>query len=83
MQRRSATVAVSDAGDVIGSAIAEKPASKGLDLEEEESEETLADPEPGRPMRPDAFAEAYRQLCQQPGGAWTSEQEIPPFGERR
>jgi NAD(P)-dependent dehydrogenase (short-subunit alcohol dehydrogenase family) len=32
-------------------------------------------------MRPDAVAEAYWALYQQPADAWTFEQEIRPFGE--
>ena len=37
---------------------------------------------PGRLMRPEAVAEAYWQLYRQPPDAWSSEQEIRPFGER-
>jgi hypothetical protein len=33
-------------------------------------------------MRPDAVAEAYWALHQQPMDAWTFEQEIRPYGER-
>ena len=35
-----------------------------------------------RLMRPEAVAEAYWQLYQQPRDAWTFELEIRPFGEK-
>jgi len=38
--------------------------------------------EPGRLMRPEAVAEAYWTLYQQPRDAWSSEMEIRPFGEK-
>ena len=38
--------------------------------------------EPGALMRPEAVAEAYWALYQQPADAWTFEQEIRPFGEK-
>ena len=37
---------------------------------------------PGRLMRPDAVADAYWHLYQQPADAWTFELEIRPAGER-
>jgi hypothetical protein len=37
---------------------------------------------PGRLMRPDAVADAYWQLYQQPPDAWTFELEIRPAGEQ-
>ena len=37
--------------------------------------------EPGQLMRPEAVAEAYWALHQQPRDAWTFEQEIRPFAE--
>jgi hypothetical protein len=45
-------------------------------------EEALARLEPGVLMRPEAVAEAYWQLYQQPRDAWTFELEIRPFGEK-
>ena len=47
-----------------------------------QGEEALANLEPGVLMRPQAVAEAYWQLYQQPADAWTFEQEIRPFGEK-
>jgi hypothetical protein len=38
--------------------------------------------QPGQLMRPEAVAETYWALHQQPIDAWTFEQEIRPFGER-
>jgi NAD(P)-dependent dehydrogenase (short-subunit alcohol dehydrogenase family) len=38
--------------------------------------------DPNRLMRPEAVAESYWQLYQQPRDAWTFEQEIRPFGEK-
>jgi len=49
-------------------------------LTEREGQGALDDPE--RLMRPEAVAEAYWQLYQQPADAWTFEQEIRPFKER-
>ena len=43
--------------------------------------EATADLDPGRLMRPEAVAEAYWALYQQPRDAWSSEMEIRPFGE--
>ena len=37
---------------------------------------------PGRLMRPDAVADAYWHLYQQPADAWTFELEIRPAGEK-
>jgi len=47
-----------------------------------QGEDALARLEPGVLMRPEAVAEAYWQLYQQPRDAWTFEQEIRPFGEK-
>jgi NAD(P)-dependent dehydrogenase (short-subunit alcohol dehydrogenase family) len=47
-----------------------------------EGEEALRNLDPNRLMRPEAVAETYWQLYQQPRDAWTSEQEIRPFGEK-
>lgn len=49
-------------------------------LTEREGSNALDDPE--RLMRPEAVAEAYWQLYQQPADAWTFEHEIRPFKER-
>ncbi|MGH8516128.1 MAG: SDR family NAD(P)-dependent oxidoreductase [Panacagrimonas sp.] len=49
-------------------------------LTEREGPAALDDPQ--RLMRPEAVAEAYWQLYQQPADAWTFEQEIRPFKER-
>lgn len=51
-------------------------------IREREGDGALANLEPGRLMRPEAVAEAYWQLYQQPPDAWTFEQEIRPFGEK-
>ena len=51
-------------------------------IRERESETALQNLPPGRLMRPQAEAEAYWQLYQQPRDAWTFEQEIRPFGEK-
>jgi NAD(P)-dependent dehydrogenase (short-subunit alcohol dehydrogenase family) len=45
-------------------------------------EAALADLPPGRLMRPDAVADAYWHLYQQPPDAWTFELEIRPAGEK-
>ena len=45
-------------------------------------EAALARLAPGVLMRPEAVAEAYWALYQQPADAWTFEQEIRPFGEK-
>ncbi len=46
-----------------------------------EGEDALNNLDPNRLMRPDAVAETYWRLYQQPRDAWTFEQEIRPFGE--
>ncbi len=47
-----------------------------------EGDAALENLEPGRLMRPEAVADSYWQLYQQPRDAWTSEMEIRPFGEK-
>jgi hypothetical protein len=47
-----------------------------------EGEDALANLSPDRLMRPEAVAEAYWTLYQQPHDAWSSEMEIRPFGEK-
>ena len=47
-----------------------------------EGDEALANLPPDRLMRPQAIADAYWALYQQPRDAWTFEMEIRPFGER-
>jgi NAD(P)-dependent dehydrogenase (short-subunit alcohol dehydrogenase family) len=47
-----------------------------------EGEEGLANLPPDRLMRPEAVAEAYWSLYQQPRDAWSSELEIRPFAEK-
>ena len=47
-----------------------------------EGEDALSNLDPNRLMRPEAVAESYWQLYQQPCDAWTFEQEIRPFGEK-
>ena len=42
----------------------------------------LAGREAAKLMRPEAVADAYWALHQQPSDAWTFEQEIRPFGEK-
>ncbi|GGC86657.1 SDR family NAD(P)-dependent oxidoreductase [Chelatococcus reniformis] len=51
-------------------------------IREHEGEEALANLDPDRLMRPEAVAETYWALYQQPRDAWTSEMEIRPFGEK-
>jgi NAD(P)-dependent dehydrogenase (short-subunit alcohol dehydrogenase family) len=51
-------------------------------IREREGEVGLANLEPGRLMRPEAVAESYWQIYQQPSDAWTFEQEIRPCGEK-
>ena len=51
-------------------------------IRERGGEDALKNLDPGVLMRPDAVAEAYWQLYQQPRDAWTFEQEIRPFGEK-
>jgi NAD(P)-dependent dehydrogenase (short-subunit alcohol dehydrogenase family) len=45
-------------------------------------EEAIANLQPDQLMRPEAVADAYWQLYQQPRDAWTFEHEIRPFGEK-
>ena len=47
-----------------------------------EGAEALTNLPPGRLMRPEAVAESYWALYQQPRDAWSSELEIRPFGEK-
>jgi len=47
-----------------------------------EGDEALQNLDPNRLMRPEAVAETYWQLYQQPHDAWTFEMEIRPFGEK-
>jgi NAD(P)-dependent dehydrogenase (short-subunit alcohol dehydrogenase family) len=47
-----------------------------------EGDEALARLDPNRLMRPEAVAETYWALYQQPRDAWSSEMEIRPFGEK-
>ena len=47
-----------------------------------EGEDALRNLDADRLMRPEAVAEAYWQLYQQPRDAWTFELEIRPFGEK-
>lgn len=47
-----------------------------------EGAEALANLSEGRLMRPEAVADTYWALYQQPRDAWTSEMEIRPFGEK-
>lgn len=51
-------------------------------IKQREGEEALATLPPDRLMRPEAVAEAYWSLYQQPRDAWSSELEIRPFGEK-
>ena len=51
-------------------------------LRQREGEDALASLAPGRLMRPEAVADAYWTLYNQPRDAWSSEMEIRPFGER-
>jgi hypothetical protein len=51
-------------------------------IREQEGDAALENLPPGRLMRPDAVAEAYWQPYQQPGDAWTFEQQIRPFSEK-
>jgi NAD(P)-dependent dehydrogenase (short-subunit alcohol dehydrogenase family) len=51
-------------------------------IKEREGAEALAALPPGRLMRPEAVAESYWALYQQPRDAWSSELEIRPFGEK-
>ncbi|HEX4183244.1 MAG TPA: SDR family NAD(P)-dependent oxidoreductase [Caulobacteraceae bacterium] len=47
-----------------------------------QGEDALANLPPGVLMRPEAVAEAYWQLYQQPADAWAFEMEIRPHGEK-
>ena len=51
-------------------------------IKQREGEEALRNLDPDRLMRPEAVAETYWQLYQQPRDAWTFELEIRPFGEK-
>jgi NAD(P)-dependent dehydrogenase (short-subunit alcohol dehydrogenase family) len=51
-------------------------------IREREGEAGLANLAPGRLMRPEAVAESYWSLYNQPRDAWTFELEIRPFGEK-
>ena len=51
-------------------------------IRESAGEAALADLAPGVLMRPEAVADAYWHLCQQPSDAWTFELEIRPAGEK-
>jgi NAD(P)-dependent dehydrogenase (short-subunit alcohol dehydrogenase family) len=51
-------------------------------IREREGEAALANLPPGRLMRPDAVAEAYWQIYQEPRDAWSFEREIRPFSEK-
>jgi NAD(P)-dependent dehydrogenase (short-subunit alcohol dehydrogenase family) len=51
-------------------------------IKERGGEEALAKLPPDKLMRPDAVANAYWSLYQQPRDAWSSELEIRPFGEK-
>ena len=51
-------------------------------IRESEGDAALAGLPPGRLMRPDAVADAYWQLYQQPADAWTFELEIRPPAEK-
>jgi NAD(P)-dependent dehydrogenase (short-subunit alcohol dehydrogenase family) len=51
-------------------------------IREREGDAALESLPPGRLMRPEAVAEAYWRLYQQPADAWTFEQEIRPFAEK-
>ena len=50
-------------------------------MRERGGDDAVAAIEPGQLMRPEAVAEAYWSLHQQPRDAWTFEQEIRPFAE--
>jgi NAD(P)-dependent dehydrogenase (short-subunit alcohol dehydrogenase family) len=51
-------------------------------IRQSEGHAALDDLAPGRLMRPDAVAEGYWHLYQQPPDAWTFELEIRPAGEK-
>ena len=51
-------------------------------LRAREGEAALASLPPDRLMRPQAVADTYWMLHQQPRDAWTFELEIRPYGEK-
>ncbi len=51
-------------------------------MRERDGDAAITAIQPGQLMRPEAVAEAYWALHQQPIDAWTFEQEIRPFGEK-
>jgi NAD(P)-dependent dehydrogenase (short-subunit alcohol dehydrogenase family) len=51
-------------------------------IRDREGEDALGNLDPERLMNPQAVAETYWQLYQQPRSAWSSELEIRPFGEK-
>jgi NAD(P)-dependent dehydrogenase (short-subunit alcohol dehydrogenase family) len=51
-------------------------------IKQNEGEAALAKLDPERLMNPEAVADTYWQLYQQPRSAWSSEIEIRPFGEK-
>jgi NAD(P)-dependent dehydrogenase (short-subunit alcohol dehydrogenase family) len=51
-------------------------------IRQREGDAALESLPPGRLMRPEAVAQAYWQLYQQPPDAWTFELEIRPFAEK-
>jgi NAD(P)-dependent dehydrogenase (short-subunit alcohol dehydrogenase family) len=51
-------------------------------IKEREGEAALANLDPGRLMRPDAVADTYWQIYQEPRDAWSFEREIRPFAEK-
>jgi NAD(P)-dependent dehydrogenase (short-subunit alcohol dehydrogenase family) len=51
-------------------------------IRQREGDDALKSLDPNRLMRPEAVAETYWQLYQQPRDAWTFEMEIRPFGEK-
>jgi NAD(P)-dependent dehydrogenase (short-subunit alcohol dehydrogenase family) len=51
-------------------------------IKEREGEAVLANLAPGRLMRPQAVAEAYWQIYQEPPDAWSFEREIRPRAEK-
>ncbi len=51
-------------------------------IREREGDQAVDNLKPGELMRPEAVADAYWALHQQPSDAWTFEQEIRPFGEK-
>ena len=51
-------------------------------IAQREGEAALGNLDPNRLMRPEAVAEAYWHLFQQPRDAWSFEHEIRPYGEK-